>query len=109
MAITAFFRSIDRVASSQLILDKTCLNDYGFAPDICDDLQHHDANNTVVQVFQKVDPFMSILSPQNAVAQFGVYESIVDHLFPIVASFFFGSWSDTFGRKWLLYLYFLVR
>ena len=49
--IAAFFRSIDRVASSQLILDKTCLNDYGFAPDICDDLQHHDANNTVVQVF----------------------------------------------------------
>merc|ERR1712212_222941 len=86
--------SIDRVASSQLILDKTCLNDYGFAPDICDDLQHHDANNTVVQ---------------NAVAQFGVYESIVDHLFPIVASFFFGSWSDTFGRKWLLYLHFLIR
>jgi len=86
--------SIDRVASSQLILDKTCLNDYGFAPDICDDLQHHDANNTVVQ---------------NAVAQFGVYESIVDHLFPIIASFFFGSWSDTFGRKWLLYLYFLIR
>ena len=38
-----------------------------------------------------------------------VYESIVDHLFPIVASFFFGSWSDTFGRKWLLYLYFIIR
>ena len=40
------------MASSQLILDKTCLNDYGFAPDICDDLQHHDTNNTVVQVFR---------------------------------------------------------
>ena len=47
------------MASSQLILDKTCLNDYGFAPDICDDLQHHDANNTVVQVFLLI----SILSP----------------------------------------------
>ena len=44
------FRSIDRVASSQLILDKTCLNDFGFPTDICNDLQHHDANNTVVQV-----------------------------------------------------------
>ena len=44
------FRSIDRVASSQLILDKTCLNDFGFAEDICNDLQNHKANNTVVQV-----------------------------------------------------------
>ena len=38
------------MASSQMILDKTCLNDFGFATDICNDLQHHDANNTVVQV-----------------------------------------------------------
>ena len=38
------------MASSQLILDKTCLNDFGFPTDICNDLQHHDANNTVVQV-----------------------------------------------------------
>ena len=46
---------------------------------------------------------------QNEVAQFGVYESIVDHLFPIICSFFLGSWSDSFGRKWLLYFYFLIR
>ena len=50
------------MASSQLILDKTCLNDYGFAPDICDDLQHHDANNTVVQVFHLKSPFFHLLS-----------------------------------------------
>ena len=45
------FRSIDKVASSQLILDKTCLDDFGFSPEICSDLQHHKANNTVVQVY----------------------------------------------------------
>jgi MFS family permease len=33
----------------------------------------------------------------------------VNHLFPIICSFFLGSWSDTFGRKWLLYLYFVIR
>jgi hypothetical protein len=38
-----------------------------------------------------------------------VYESIVDHLFPIICSFFMGSWSDTFGRKLLLYIYFAFR
>ena len=50
------FRSIDKVASSQLILDKTCLDDFGFSPEICSDLQHHNANNTVVQVW--MDPPM---------------------------------------------------
>ena len=39
-------------------------------------------------------------------AQFSVYESIVDHLIPILFSFFLGSWSDNFGRKYLLYLFF---
>jgi hypothetical protein len=33
----------------------------------------------------------------------------VDHLFPIICSFFLGSWSDTFGRKLLLYIYFVFR
>jgi hypothetical protein len=41
--------------------------------------------------------------------QLQVYESIVDHLFPIICSFFLGSWSDTFGRKLLLYIYFVFR
>ena len=88
--------SIDRVASSQLILDKTCLNDFGFPEDVCLNLSNGSFpdNNTVVQ---------------NTVAQFNVYESIVDHLFPIICSFFLGSWSDNFGRKWLLYFYFLIR
>ena len=38
-----------------------------------------------------------------------MYESIVDHLFPIICSFFLGSWSDTFGRKLLLYIFFFFR
>lgn len=86
-------RSIDSIASSQLILDKTCMNDFDFGQEICDNLVDWKENNTLVQ---------------NEVAQFKVYESIVDHIFPIICSFFLGSWSDSFGRKWLLYLYFLI-
>jgi len=86
--------SIDRVASSQLLFDKTCYNDFNFTDEICNDLQQHKENETSVG---------------NEVAQFQVYESIVDHLFPIICSFFLGSWSDTFGRKYLLYFYFLMR
>ena len=33
----------------------------------------------------------------------------MDHLFPIICSFFLGSWSDTFGRKLLLYIFFFFR
>merc|ERR550519_2402508 len=28
-------------------------------------------------------------------------------IFPIICSFFLGSWSDSFGRKWLLYLFYV--
>ena len=93
MLFYGVIRSIDRIANSQLLLDKTCLNDFGFDQEICDDLVHWKENNTVVQ---------------NEVAQYEVYESIVDHLFPVIFSFFLGSWSDSFGRKWLLYLYFVI-
>ena len=86
-------RSIDGIANNQLLLDKTCLNDFDFGEEICNDLVNHKENNTVVQ---------------NEVAQYQVYESIVDHLFPVIFSFFLGSWSDSFGRKWLLYLYFVI-
>ena len=72
-------------------LDKSCLNDFGYSEEFCENLLDHDAENTEVQ---------------NAVAQFSVYESIVDHLIPILFSFFLGSWSDNFGRKYLLYLFF---
>ena len=73
------------------VLDKSCLNDFGYSEEFCENLLDHDAENTEVQ---------------NAVAQFSVYESIVDHLIPILFSFFLGSWSDNFGRKYLLYLFF---
>ena len=76
---------------NSLVLDKSCLNDLGYSEEFCENLLDHDAENTEVQ---------------NAVAQFSVYESIVDHLIPILFSFFLGSWSDNFGRKYLLYLFF---
>jgi hypothetical protein len=50
-----------------------------------------------------------ILLMNNCCQLLQVYESIVDHLFPIICSFFLGSWSDTFGRKLLLYIYFVFR
>ena len=44
------YRSIDRVASSQLLFDKTCYNDFNFTDEICNDLQQHKENETSVGV-----------------------------------------------------------
>ena len=110
-------RSINKVASSQLIMDKTCRNDSGLSPDKCSDFQHHNANNPVVRVWvfipRKVIRFYGRWSikefSQKEVVQFRVYERIADHLFAIIGLFFLGSWSDAFGCKQLLYFCFLIR
>ena len=93
MLFYGVIRSIDQVTQNQLIIDKTCINDFTFGDDVCNNLLE-DANS------------VANTDVQNEVAQFKVYESIVDHVFPVICSFFLGSWSDTFGRKWLLYAYF---
>ena len=92
MLFYGVIRSIDYIAQTQLKIDKACLNDFNHTEEFCENLLDHEAENTEVQ---------------NEVAQFAVYESIVDHLFPIIGSMFLGSWSDNFGRKYLLYIYFL--
>jgi len=92
MLFYGIIRSIDSVAQSQLIIDKACLNDFHLGDEICENLLDHDENNTNVQ---------------NEVAQYAVYESIVDHVFPVFCSLFLGSWSDNFGRKYLLYIFYV--
>ena len=85
----ALFCSLDQVSNDQLILQKSCINDFDFPNGTCDDLINHEAANTAVQ---------------NEVAQYNVYVIIITHVFPFLAAFYFGSWSDKFGRKWIMYV-----
>jgi len=94
----SFVGSMDGVSMGQVMIDKSCVNDFDFPNGTCDlgvltDGNHSAENNAV----------------QNEISQFKVYQSIVSHVFPIICSFYLGSWSDTFGRKWLLYLYFFAN
>ena len=40
------------------------------------------------------------------VAQFNVYASLLESIFPAFFAFYMGAWCDMFGRKLILYLYF---
>ena len=84
----------------KILLDKICLNEYGFSPEFCHQLgdkgmrrrnEFLSGNNTLIQ---------------NEAAQFGVYASVIDHLIPVIVAIFLGAWSDRFGRKFLLYIFF---
>jgi len=96
MFLSSFVTSMDGISVGQLLIDKSCAGDFNFTSAVCDDLLN-EANaeeNTAVQ---------------NEVAQYKVWVNLVDHLFPILCSFFLGSWSDHFGRKLLLYIYFGMK
>ena len=87
--LESIFCGLDYVSNGQLILMKSCKNDFDFPNGTCNDLIHHSANNTAVQ---------------NEVAQYNVYVTIINHVFPFFTAFYFGSWSDKFGRKWIMYI-----
>ena len=38
------------------------------------------------------------------IAQFKVYVTIVDSIFPLFLSFYMGAWADLFGRRNILYI-----
>ena len=39
---------------------------------------------------------------QENVAQFSVYKTLINSIFPIFFAFYLGAWADLFGRKLLL-------
>lgn len=86
---SSIFCGLDHVSNSQLLIYKSCINDFDFPNGTCDDLIHHKENNTAVQ---------------NEVAQYHVYVKIITHVFPFIVAFYIGSWSDSFGRKWIMYI-----
>ena len=87
-----FSAGIDNVANSQMVIIKSCKNDFGWNDTVCDNLntdQFHDEN---VQV-------------SNELNQFGVYKQLITSIFPVFFSFYLGAWADMFGRKFLFYIF----
>ena len=95
--LVSLVTSIDSVALNQLLVDKSCAQDFNFTQEVCDNIQ---TNKTLEHELSMVE---------NEIAQYKVYENFIEQLFPIVMSFFLGSWSDIFGRKIVLYVFFAFR
>ena len=49
MLFYGVIRSLDSIASGQLLIDKTCENDFNFPDYICSNLTDYSVNNTNVQ------------------------------------------------------------
>ncbi|CAG0914202.1 unnamed protein product [Notodromas monacha] len=74
-----------------LTLYKICRLDFSFPANVCrhlSDPENHDAQSVV----------------QPAASRFLILKSAVEHAAPFISSLYLGSWSDRFGRRWLLLL-----
>ncbi|XP_042875441.1 proton-coupled folate transporter-like isoform X2 [Penaeus japonicus] len=72
------------VASQDLLVEKACLVNYGYAKDVCGDLTHHNEEQARVQ---------------DLVSEFLMYRSIFETSIKVIFVLYLGSWSDRTGRK----------
>ena len=86
--------TIENIANSQLIIDKTCEVDFNFNDTVC--------NNLVTDYKHENEEI------EEQTAQFSVYKTLISSIFPICFAFYLGAWADLFGRKLLLCLFFVV-
>ena len=91
MFLIAFSSGIDNIANSQMVVLKSCKNDFPeYNETVCNNLNdYHDANIAV----------------SNELNQFNVYKQLITSIFPVFFSFYLGAWADLFGRKFLFYLF----
>ena len=79
MFFLSFVDKMNGLTYDQMLIEKSCVEDFDFPNGTCDPGVLLDGNhwteNTAVQ---------------NEVTQFKVYESLVNHVFPILVSFFLG-------------------
>ena len=88
-----FSSDLDEIASSQMVILKSCKNDFPeFNDTICDNLNSPEFQDANVMV-------------SNELNQFNVYKKLILSIFPIFFSFYLGAWSDLFGRKFLFYTF----
>ena len=91
MFLIMFTSHLDHIAHSQMVLDKCCKIDFGYNDTVCDNL---------VTDFKEQNKQV-----QDEVAQFKVYETLLDSVFPAFFAFYLGAWADLFGRKLLFYIF----
>lgn len=111
--LVAFSGTLDNISYNQLKIDKSCLNDFNFTQEICDNLleDNYTAQNDLVDdavhklLSNKsfIPNFIECFMFVHQVAQLEVYSTVLTGVFPAFFAFYLGAWSDIFGRKFLLF------
>ena len=78
--------------SDQMVISKSCINDFNFTETICQNLQNGSYDEENVLVSKELN-------------QYNVYKTYITSIFPVFFSFYLGAWADLFGRKPLFYLF----
>ena len=90
--LISFAESIDKIATSQLIVDKACYQNFDFNDTVCENLNSDEYHEENIQV-------------TNELNQFNVYKTLISSVFPIFFSFYIGAWIDLFGRKFMFFVF----
>ena len=77
--------TIENIANSQLVIDKTCEVDFNYNETVCDNL---------VTDFKHENEEI-----EEQTAQFSVYKTLISSIFPIFFAFYLGAWAGCFDRK----------
>lgn len=91
-----FSQGLDGISEEQLLIVKTCLNDFDYGPEVCDNLLEDNFTDINTEV-------------QNEVSDFKVWQTLAKNIFPLFFAFYIGSWCDLFGRKTVMYTYLIFQ
>ena len=90
--IIMFASGLDNIASEQIIIWKTCINDFNFTEEICDNLTNETYGEEQGMVADELTNFNFI-------------KTLVTSIVPTLMAFYLGAWADMFGRKPIFYLF----
>lgn len=78
------------IMSLNLILDRACRVNNGFAAEVCDDIKNNVNKGNYTEEEKAI---------QNVVANVQIYKSLLVNACPMLYVLFLGPWSDKYGRK----------
>ena len=90
--VITFASGLDNIASEQMVIWKSCINDFNFTQDICENLENATYETEKGLVADELTYFNFI-------------KTLVTSIVPFIMAFYLGAWADMFGRKPIFYLF----
>ena len=91
--VITFASGLDGIATDQMILWKSCMNDFNFTESICENLD----NETLYEAERGL--------VADELTNFNFIKTWVTSIVPFFMAFYLGAWADMFGRKPIFYMF----